>query len=143
MVKPVSVSTCLSKFQMARCLIQHNINSFLPVGSVALVLGFPWSPPSRTYIHAVSLGHKVVTASSTARVEELFTRPGDGVVVVAWYGSSTLADVQRTLTQHRCSFMWSAVLHAGLRIIEAVVVALAAPVIEGLALHGGHVEVIA
>ena len=43
----------------------------------------------------------------------------------------------------RHTFPRPAVLHAGLRIIEAVVVSLTSPIIEGLALHGGHVEVVA
>ena len=43
----------------------------------------------------------------------------------------------------RHTFPRSAVLHAGLRIIEAVVVSLTSPIIEGLALHRCHVEVVA
>lgn len=36
--------------------------------------------------------------------------------------------------------MWTAVLHARSEVLEAVGVPLASPVIEGLTLHGGHVE---
>ncbi len=41
------------------------------------------------------------------------------------------------------TFSWTAVLHARGEVLEAIGVALAAPVVEGLTLHGGHVEEVA
>lgn len=41
------------------------------------------------------------------------------------------------------TFLWAAVLHAGVEVIEVVGVARAAAEREGLTLHGGHVEEVA
>lgn len=49
-------------------------------------------------------------------------------------------DSEETETGAVLTFPRAAVLHAGGEVLEAVGVALAAAVAEGLALHGGHVE---
>lgn len=41
------------------------------------------------------------------------------------------------------TFSWTAVLHARVEILEAVIIPLAATIIEVLTLHSGHVEVVA
>lgn len=41
------------------------------------------------------------------------------------------------------TFSWAAVLHAGATVLEAIGVPHAATIIEGLTLHGGHVEEVA
>jgi len=41
------------------------------------------------------------------------------------------------------TFFWTAVLHASGEVLEAVGVPPAAPVVKGLTLHSGHVEVVA
>lgn len=41
------------------------------------------------------------------------------------------------------TFLWTAVLLARGEVLEAVGIALAATIVEGLTLHGGHVEEVA
>lgn len=96
-----------------------------------------------THVHAALPRHKVVAAPSAARVDELLAHLGGCVVVIPRDGGRTAPFVQRVQAQHRDSFSWTAVLLAGGEVLEAIVVALTAAVIERLTLHGGHVEEVA
>lgn len=127
---------------------------------------FPSSHTSDTHIHAALPWHKIVAAASAARVGERLALLGGHVVIIARKGGRALPFVQRVQTEHGQScektkkhrfkntpetqadgdtralltFLRAAVLFAGGQVLEAVGVAEAAAVVEGLALHGGHVE---
>lgn len=93
-------------------------------------------------INATLPRDKVIVASTTARILKLLAHLGNGVEEVAWNGRRALAFVEGVQTQGGKCFLRFAVFQTRLHVLEAVFVAVAATIVEYVALHCCHVEIV-